>query len=155
MAGLLRLELLYSLGGIWVDSDVEPYRSLEPLLGVRGFAAWEDERVVPDAVLGAEAGHPAIEECLSLALAAVAAGKGAWESGPGVTTAVLPGRDDWLLLPPGAFYPYHYTERCRRGEDHRASQPWAFTAHHWAASWHTPAQKAQLDARQRFPQRRA
>jgi hypothetical protein len=47
---------------------------------------------------------------------------------------VLPNRDDVALLPPGSFYPYHYTERHRRHEDHAAA-PWTFGAHHWAASW--------------------
>jgi hypothetical protein len=54
----------------------------------------------------------------------------------GVTTEVLPGRDDFLVLPPGAFYPYHYSEKeQRRRENHRKAQPWAFVAHHWWASW--------------------
>lgn len=110
------------------------------------MAAWEDEKVVPDAVLGAEAGHPAIEECLSLAMAAVAAGKGAWESGPGVTTRVLPGRSDFLLLAPGSLYEVHYLERARMGDQ---PKPYEFARHHFRGSWLNPAQKAQLDRRQR------
>lgn len=31
-AGLIRLEALFTFGGVYVDSDVEPFRSLEPLL---------------------------------------------------------------------------------------------------------------------------
>lgn len=148
LAGLIRLDDLWARGGVYVDADVECYRPFDPLLGTGGFAAWEDERVVPDAVLGAEAGHPAIEECLSLAMALVAGGRGAWESGPGVTTGVLPGREDWLLLPPGAFYPYHYSGLHRKpptkaallwrhngAEMARLHAPWCFCIHHWAKSW--------------------
>lgn len=138
-AGLIRLEALWLHGGIYIDSDVELYRPLDALLDLRGFAAWEDTDTVPDAVLGAEDLHPALWDCLQLALERIrTADRGwrfAWETGPGVTTAVLAGRADFLLLPPGAFFPYHYTERHRRHEDHAAANPWAFGAHHWHASW--------------------
>lgn len=140
LAGLIRLEALWRFGGVYVDSDVEPYRSFEPLLHSPGFAAWEDSKVVPDAVLGAEPGHPAVQIMLWRARQSIEAGEDAWRSGPGVTTAVLPGRDDWLLMPPGSFYPYHYNERNRRNIDHMTEQPWCFAAHHWAGSWLTPEQ---------------
>lgn len=139
-AGLIRLEALYREGGVYVDSDCEPYRSLEPLLSARAFAGWEDARCVPDAVLGAEPEHPAIKACLELAIERLNGRAGpaerfTWQTGAGVTTAILPGRPDVLLLPPGSFYPYHYKEPERRDEDHAAAQPWAFLAHHWAGSW--------------------
>jgi hypothetical protein len=134
LADLVRLEALWRWGGIYLDSDVEPYRSFEPLRALEAFAGWEDGKVVPNAVLGARREHPAIRACLDLALREVR--RGTWEAGPGVTTKVLPGRPDVLLLPPGSFYPYHYTEKEeRREEDHKSAQPWAFGAHHWAASW--------------------
>lgn len=142
LAGIVRLEALFRRGGIWLDSDVELYRPLDSLRHCEMFAAWEDANTVPDAVLGAMAFHPAILECLNLAGGRLhltdpdwRTGNGAWSTGPGVTTTILPGRPDVLLLPPGSFYPYHYTEKDRRHEDHRTAQPWAFGAHHWAGSW--------------------
>lgn len=132
-AGLIRLEALHAVGGIYVDSDVEPYRAFDPLLGLEAFAGWEDDKVVPDAVLGARPGHPAVREAIDLALERVELG--AWESGPGVTTDLLPGRPDVLLLPPGSFYPYHYRRKDLRYQDHARQQPWAFVAHHWMSSW--------------------
>jgi hypothetical protein len=139
MAGLLRLEALYQKGGIWVDSDVECYRSFEPLRSTRCFVAWEDDRTVPDAIIGAEPAHAAIKLCLDEALQSVRSGEDPWKSGPGVLTRVLPGRDDVLLLPPGSLYPYHWTRKdAERGLDHKSSQPWAFAAHHWQASWVPP-----------------
>lgn len=138
LADLIRLEALWQYGGIYVDSDCEPYRSLEPLLGVPAFAAWEDSRAVCNAVMGAKPQHPAIRACIELALQEMS--KGTWQAGPGVVTAIFPGREDVLLLPPGSFYPYHYSEKQRRDEDHRNKQPWSFMAHHWAGSW-LPARK--------------
>jgi len=129
-AGLIRLEALYLLGGVYVDSDVEPYRPLDSLLGLPAFAAWEDAKVVPDAVLGAEPVHPAIGECLVKAIERIA--QGPWASGPGVTTEVLPGRADVLLLPPGSFYEVHYKQKDRLDQP---PKPWEFARHHWHASW--------------------
>lgn len=134
LADLVRLEVLLRHGGIYVDSDVEPYRSMEPLLPLSAFACWEDRACIPNAVLGAAPDHPAIRLCLEYALARM--DQGTWQAGPGVTTEVLAFRDDVLTLPPGAFYPYHYKEKkTRRDADHMMEQPWAFAAHHWAGSW--------------------
>lgn len=146
-AGLIRLEALVTHGGVYVDSDVEPLRALDPLLQLRAFAAWEDESTVPDAVLGAEPNHPAFAEALTRARAAVAAGGDAWKSGPGVTTAVLPGRDDVLVLPPGAFYPAHYLEKQALGT--RTKAPWVFVEHKWHGSWLTERQQTSIAAGQR------
>jgi hypothetical protein len=133
-AGLIRLELLASHGGVYIDSDVQGVRPLDALTHLPAFAGWEDERVVPDAILGAVPEHPAILECLRRAVALIEGGSGdAWETGPGVTTAVLPWRDDVLLLPPGSLYPVHYNEKNKLGT--RNWQPWVFAEHKWHHSW--------------------
>jgi mannosyltransferase OCH1-like enzyme len=130
---MIRLEALLRFGGVYVDQDVEPLRPMDPLLHLPAFAAWEDERCVPNAVMGASPEHPAIRACLDEMLRRIPGDT--WKAGPGVLTDILPGRDDVLLLPPGSFYPYHYKEKERAGEDFRKSQPWAFVAHHWWGSW--------------------
>lgn len=132
-AGLIRLEGLLNHGGIWLDSDVELYRTLDSLLYLSAFAGWEDAKVVPDAVLGAVPGHPAIARCLELAIEVL--DQGPWASGPGVTTATLPGRSDVLLLPPGSFYTIHYTERHKLGDAQNLAGPWSFGQHYWEGSW--------------------
>ena len=132
-AGLIRLEALFTHGGVYVDSDVEPVRPLDPLLELRAFAGWEDENVVPDAILGCEPGHPAFKVMLAKARAAIEGGADPWTSGPGVTTSTLPNRNDVLLLPPGSFYPVHYREKNRLGT--RNDNPWVFAEHKWHHSW--------------------
>lgn len=141
LAGLVRLEALWHWGGAYLDSDVELFRPLDPLLEHHVFAGFEDDNIVPDAVLGAEAHHPAIRACLDDALERIQSdstdwrtGNGAWSCGPGVTTTNLIGRDDVTLYPPSAFYPYSYHEKHRRNDDHRAN-PLTYAAHHWAGSW--------------------
>lgn len=140
LAGLIRLELLWHLGGIYIDSDVQVVKPFEALLPLGCFAAWEDESTVPDAVLGATDHHPAIGACLELALERLTAGgtdwrtgRGAWSTGPGVTTTVFTARDDVTLLGPDAFYPVHYS---RKGElDEFVAGPDTYAIHHWHASW--------------------
>lgn len=146
-AGLIRLEALVTHGGVYVDSDMEPFRSLEPLLNVPAFAAWEDETTVPDAVLGSEPNHPAFVQMVEKARSVIEGGGDAWQSGPGVTTELLPGRSDVLLLPPGAFYPAHYLEKKALGT--RTDAPWVFAEHKWSHSWGSESQKASIAKRQR------
>lgn len=148
-AGLIRLEALHRDGGIYCDADVKPFRSLEPLIRCEAFAGWEDETTVPDAVLGFRKGHPVLDILIAKARASIDGGGDAWLSGPGVTTEVLPGRDDVLLLPPGALYPFHYLQKNKAGDVNDNPPPYAFAAHQWHHSWGTPQQKASIAKRQR------
>lgn len=151
LAGLVRLEVLWRFGGVYLDMDVEPVRSLEPLLQTSGFVCWEDERVIPDAVLGFEPGHSAVRECLDRALEMDPAA-GPWATGPGITTAVLKHRTDVLALPPACFYPYHYTEPERGGENFGV-RPWIYGVHRWHGSWRKPKGSATLRRLRRMPRR--
>jgi len=144
-AGLIRLEALYRDGGVYVDSDCEPFQSFEPLIHSPAFAAWEDETTIPDAVLGAKQGHPAWEQMIEKARSVIEGGGDAWQSGPGVTTETLQGRTDVLVLPPGAFYPHHYLRKSDKG----TGGPWVFCEHHWHHSWGSETQRKSIARRQR------
>lgn len=143
LAGLIRLEAAFNHGGFWLDADYEVWRNLEPLRQARAVAAWEDARVIPDAFLGFEKGHPALLPMIGEAIGKLH--EGAWESGPGVTTRRLQGRDDVMILPPQAIFPMHYKIKARydhtttRGQNSleqlRAQSPWAWGVHHWNHSW--------------------
>ena len=57
-ADILRYEIIYQYGGIYVDVDFEPLRSLEPILhGVQAFVAHESEPFVCNGIFGAVPGH--------------------------------------------------------------------------------------------------
>lgn len=143
LAGLVRLEALWLHGGHYLDSDMEPYRPLTSLSGLSAYAAYEDPGVIPDAVIGAEPEHPAIKACLDLAIQRITSqstdwrtGNGAWATGPGVTTEIFSYRDDVTVLPPGSFFPAHYSAKATVDwVEVKRSNPWAFGAHRWAASW--------------------
>lgn len=136
MAGLIRLEAVYTHGGVYIDSDFQCFRSFGPLRGLRAFAAYEDQWVVPDACFGAEKEHPAIGECMEIAIELIKMGRGAWDSGPGVFTDVLVRRHDVTLFPPAVLYPYHYSVKGKAAS--RGSwnaNPWCIGQHNWHASW--------------------
>lgn len=148
-AGLVRLEALVTHGGVYVDSDVDCWQPWDSLLWVPAFAGWEDETTVPDAVLGSVPHHPVFEAMLLAAVLAVGGGADAWTSGPGVTTKYLPGRPDVLLLPPGAFYPWHYLQKGTATDHSPERDPWCFGPHAWAHSWGTPQARRSIERRQR------
>lgn len=134
LADLVRAEELYWRGGCYIDSDVEVYRPFDPLLRNLGFAAWEDDQHIPNAVMGFTPHHPALDRVLELAVDRRT--QGTWHAGVGVTTEVFKDRLDMLLLPPGSFYPVHY--RIKNAVDHGQVQelnPWAFCNHRWRHSW--------------------
>lgn len=58
-ADLVRLELLHLYGGVYVDTDVEPIRSLDPLTELRCFAGRSPQHIrgrhpITNAVIGAQ-----------------------------------------------------------------------------------------------------
>lgn len=137
LADLIRMEAVLRYGGFYVDSDMQPFRSLAPLRIAGAVAAWEDDKVIPNAFFGAPPEHNATRECLELMLRRFPKGD-VWKSGPGVTTSILAGRDDTIILPPGAIYPVHYRDPdrdARMREFDPAAHPWTFMLHWYAASW--------------------
>jgi len=56
---ILRYEILYRFGGVYVEVDVEPLKNNEPLLGgIEAFVGFEDSDNVCNAVIGSIPGQP-------------------------------------------------------------------------------------------------
>lgn len=137
LADLIRAEDLLHNGGVYIDSDVLVLQPFDTLCGLTGFAAWEDDQYIPNAVMGFAPGHPALARVLELAVERQ--GEGTWAAGVGVTSEVFRGRDDITLLPPGAFYPVHWRQAHRGPVDWAEvarTNPWAYAIHQYEASWH-------------------
>lgn len=136
---LLRLELLWRYGGVYVDCDIEPLKPLDPLLdGVEAFAGWSPnrgrrgERIITQALLGARPEHPWIGACLDAIPDAVERYRGrplaqmigpwhvtrAWEQHPEAVT----------IFDEGVFYPQSIRSR-DAGEQANLSD--AYTHHRW------------------------
>jgi len=132
MAGLIRLEALWHRGGIYLDSDIQVLKPLDPLLATHLVAARQDSRTVPDAMIGSVRHHPAIAACIKWAIRLLPFGAAA--SGPHVTTMMFTEYPGITILPPESFFPYLWNEDIPPIDALRAS-PGVYGVHHWAGSW--------------------
>jgi hypothetical protein len=136
---LASFEILHRHGGVYLDTDFECFRNIEPLLrGLDWFGASEDDVHTCHGIVGAVPGHPLIDrivEGFSHSIASQPGAGAAQTTGPHHITRIV---DAWraegkplTVFGPELFYPYHYTEKHRRHE----TFPDAYAAHHWAGSW--------------------
>ena len=155
-----RLYALVHHGGIYLDTDVELRRPLDPLLGQSCFFGYqrEDDHVdaVNGAVIGAVAGHWFIRELLAQFEETMhgAENSGSY-SGPGLISDRLrslglpPCSDeiqrvrDITLYPTRYFYPYHWEEDF--SEDRVTDDTYAI--HHWADTWKPASTRARARAK--------
>jgi hypothetical protein len=135
---ILRYELLWRYGGVYIDCDFEPLRPFDDLLDdPRPFAAWENDRTMCTALLAAPPKHPAIDELIRGLPERAAAFEGAppnHATGPEYATALWRVRDDVRRLPPWTFYPVGWWERDLLGNP-KNYHPDTYAVHHWAKGW--------------------
>jgi mannosyltransferase OCH1-like enzyme len=158
---ILRYEICARYGGVYVDSDFEPLRPIEPILaGVTSFQADELDDSPCNALLGCVSGDPFYTHVVKFLPASIAGGGDIVQTtGPAFLKRMIgeylgPGRyraDDpapgvegrrWRVLSAdgtrslhgfhwSVFYPYHYDQP----ELEDQPFPDAFGKHHWTASW--------------------
>lgn len=142
-ADILRYEILLLHGGVYVDTDFECLRSIEPLIeGIDCFVAQQREleadfgkfSYVNNALMGAIPGHPLFKdlvELLGLHMKSLPPDvPAAYLTGPHYLTTVLQAHPTVEIFPARQFYPYTATERWRRHEPF----PEAYAVHHWTLS---------------------
>jgi mannosyltransferase OCH1-like enzyme len=129
---IVRYEILYSHGGVYIDVDCEPRRRLDPLLDDLCFLGWEETNVwANNAVMGSVPGHPFLAALIEHLPAHVIAHRGHRPnvlSGPRFVTAMLAQAGNGVTVHPRSyFYPYGH------GELHRHAEPFpdAYCVHHW------------------------
>ena len=140
---IARYLLLWHYGGIYVDTDFEPLRPMDDLLNdPRPFAAWENDRTMCTALLGAPAHHPAIGDLIAGLVDRLSATEGQTANnaaGPEYATALWREREDVRRLPPSSFYPVGWWEKHLLGNvDY---PPETYAVHHWAKGWGKPTSK--------------
>jgi mannosyltransferase OCH1-like enzyme len=146
---IIRLEVLFRFGGVYVDTDIECLRPIDPLLGedVHIFAGSVGQKIVGskkiknainNAVIAGEAGHPVLERALRELRPVTEYGVDKHGTGPWFLTEVLSDCPDVTLYPEEVFSPTTDAERER-----------AYAVHHGAASWKTPEVWKQRAMRER------
>ncbi len=129
---ILRIELLRRFGGVYVDTDFECLRPIDPLLeGVGIFAARAVDDRINNAILGSTEGHPAWDRVLATIEDRMGWIEGHGAAGAPVIQTVVAGEPDYVEFPSELFYPYSAEEWHRRHEEF----PDAYAVHHWAYTW--------------------
>jgi mannosyltransferase OCH1-like enzyme len=141
---LMRLEILYHTGGIYIDTDIEVIRPFDHFLEYRyPFAAWESNDTIGSAVIGSPPKNPQVLDLILYCIGAIETessdGKITYGGhlkmfSPSVITKLWRGNPEVMLLQPESFYPYHWTEKDRATEDFSVNQN-TFAIHHWSGSW--------------------
>lgn len=137
---IIRYEVLSKFGGVYIDTDFECLRNIEPLLsGVDVFAASEKEDIISTGILGATPNHPTINAIIqAIGREPFPRSKNASENtGPLFVSQLL--RElkldsSLMLFPPNYFYPLPFGKTIAPNNSN-AIFPHAYAVHHWAASW--------------------
>lgn len=146
---MLRFEVLERHGGVYMDTDFECRKPLDPLLeGVDFFAALlKPGGRVNNAIFGSVPGHPALVEGIrTMRAQEIGAQFDKTASGPLFLEALLRGFRDVTIFPAEWFYPS--TPEMREG---------AVAVHHSARSWKDAEgwRETALRAEQRLEKERA
>jgi hypothetical protein len=154
-ADVLRYELLWRFGGVYIDMDFEPLKPLgQAFDGINAFFADEKPGTPAIGILGSVPSDPFFEHLIEALPASIRAHTGVSEAtGPMFFARELARyfAADWHIRRLGEiwehvdwrrsrwlygyesryFYPYGYWEPQRRGERF----PGSYAVHHWAHSW--------------------
>ena len=110
-ADLLRLDLLYRFGGVYVDGDLRLFRPLDSLIERFEFFIASEDGVRPtNALMGARKDSPVLRYLIDH----LRTNEPDWNLPPNVTTGPdflshhLRWRNDVTLLPREVFYPYNW-----------------------------------------------
>ena len=143
-ADIMRWEILYHYGGIFLDADsicIEPLNEL--VTGCKAFAIWENEQCRPGLVapgaMGFPPKHPLVRACIEWIqqndVNVRRTGKRAWQTvGPGLITLMYHTGlyKDMTILPSYHFIPQHFTGLEYRGHAKIFShQEWGSTKKHY------------------------
>lgn len=148
-SGPVRYEMVYKYGGVYVDSDFECYRNIEPLIrNLDAFSAYQymdpdDPRgAIAPGLFGARPRHPWLKHILD-------AIPFWWDpevssTGPRPFNALTRCHPEVRILAKKFIYPYNSWEKDKRD----GPFPEAYASHHWDGSWH-PSHFAALARREK------
>jgi FkbM family methyltransferase len=133
LSDLLRIDILYKWGGVYVDADLRLLKSLDGLADKFDFfVATADGMGLEGALIGARKAHPAIKTLIEELLS----NEPDWSLSPDRTTGpeflarTLKWNRDITVLPRETFYSYNWFETHSR-RTHRHS----YGEHLWVCSW--------------------
>lgn len=144
LSDVLRLEVLYRYGGVYVDTDFECFRPIDAFVrGAEAFFCSENGSAVSSGIMGSVPCNPLFERLLANLPARLGLQPPNIETGPRYLTEQLLGGGfgpGVVLAPSHCFYPYHPGQPIATAE----SAPRSYGAHHWAHLWANPRNRTLL-----------
>jgi inositol phosphorylceramide mannosyltransferase catalytic subunit len=127
-ADILRVELLWRMGGVYIDTDFECLRPLEGLLqDVEVFVAYINRHRINNAIMGAVPQHPLLDRALKEMRPREYWGYDKAAAGPVFLDKLVRQYPDVTILDRKLFYPATPVDRAG-----------AVAVHHGARSWRAP-----------------
>lgn len=123
---MIRIELLWEYGGVYVDTDMECMRPIDPLLDeVEAFAVYLKPGRVTNTVLGSKPGHPLFARARrEMRPQTIGARFDKAASGPYFLDALFKRHHNVAIFPPELFFPASLEERERAYAVHHSSRSW-------------------------------
>lgn len=136
---ILRFEILHQHGGLYIDTDFECLKPIDPIINGRELVVYrEDDKMTCGAFFASTCGNSHVKSLIdNLPIRARSHGHRdpAFKFGPQYLQVVLPDEVQTPLEYRKQVYPYMYDEMHRQGEDFRSTTPEAYAVHHWRISW--------------------
>ena len=122
---IIRLEVLFRFGGVYVDTDFECLRPIDPLIeGVDFFTSDLKPGRVNNAVIGSVRGHPLLERALRELRPRTAYGYDKYGTGPFFLDALVRDQSGVTIYPPHFFYPTTPGQREQAFATHGSARSW-------------------------------
>lgn len=136
LSDIVRYELLYRFGGVYLDTDFLCQKNTEPLLyGYDFVGAGENEGMLSAGFIASVPRHRIVHSAIRMLPERIVSDMHqAKATGPGLLTEAwepYKNDSDVKAYGPALFYPYAWNEHHRRHEEF----PEAYAVHHWAGSW--------------------
>jgi FkbM family methyltransferase len=131
LADLIRLDVIYKFGGIYLDSDVVLNKSLDELSSLDHFFCSENGHILTNAVFGASKNNKMVGILINYLLN----NEPNWSLPPNITTGpeffskMLRWEHGLILLPRDSFFPYGWNEKPM------GPLVTSFGVHEWNSSW--------------------
>jgi mannosyltransferase OCH1-like enzyme len=137
---IARYEILYQVGGVYVDFDIECLRPIDIFNHCCDFFACleDNSERIGNAIIGSKVGNPVLERCIDVIWASDTQVTGFWDvintTGPGLLTKcfleVAPSCDQrFVVFPHNFFYPNI------RVNGVNLTKPETYAIHYWQGAW--------------------
>jgi mannosyltransferase OCH1-like enzyme len=136
-ADIMRYEILYKYGGIYLDIDFEILKCLTPLLTHALVVCNEDSntsKYITNAFICSSVGNPNMKKCMDNIPSCPLGGKVnvAIATGPWYLRKCITSDDNVRILDTRVMYPTHYTQK---GYRPKTFSDETYGMHHWDKNW--------------------